>query len=119
MPAMDLEIEAKQKARDLTQLEYDGVPILIPHDDSMLVGSGVIDLIIKPSSTRGSQGIFAKDGHGYLTGGHIALEMRNGQIRARIQSVKKSYWLDSGDFRAMEGEETRLRFAPRRDAGCW
>ena len=110
MPEMALTVAANYvDAPQPGDLVYNGEPILIEHDPVMLEDSGFVELVITPESTKGRQGIFSKDGSGFITGGHIHLDMENGKIRGRIQSTNESFFVDSGDFKAEANVRTTVR----------
>ena len=75
----------------------------------MLKDSGFIDLIVNPTSTRGTQTVFAKDGNNFITGGHINMEMQDGKLVVRLQSIERSFRVYSKDFRVPTDQDTRIR----------
>ena len=110
MPEMAISVTANYvSAPQPGDLVYNGEPILIEHDPIMLEDSGFIELVITPETIDDRQGIFSKDGSGFVTGGHIHLDMDDGKIRGRIQSTNDSFYVDSGDFRAEPGVRTTVR----------
>lgn len=68
---------------------------MIKHRNDFLLDEGAISLWFKDTGSINNAGLFSKDSSGYDTGGHLAVMIDDGRVKARLQSTTHSYTVKS------------------------
>lgn len=68
---------------------------VIPHDPSMALTNGVVEVSFTLTSTNGVSGLLSKDAYGYGEGGHLSIWTDNGIVHVRHQTAASSHRLQA------------------------
>jgi Ca2+-binding RTX toxin-like protein len=63
------------------------------HDASIALANGSYVLDFNATNVSGTTGLFSKDANGYGDGGHLTAYIENGQLRVRLQTEEKSFYV--------------------------
>ncbi|MEM9414199.1 MAG: LamG domain-containing protein [Planctomycetota bacterium] len=80
-----------------TAATFDGAgdAIEVPHVDAYLLADGAVSLWFRADTLGGEQALFSKDASGYGDGGHLTLYLDGTRLKARLQSDRDSYEVQS------------------------
>ena len=94
---------------DGSAVALDGGYVEIPHDDSMLLNQGSVQLWFNTDDTDSRQGLFSKDSSGYDDGGHLTMYVENDVVVVRLQSDDHSFTISS-TIEVDEGDWNQVTF---------
>jgi hypothetical protein len=95
-----------------TAAAFNGIDtcVEIPHEDSMRLDSGTVQLWFRLASTAADAGLFSKDSHGFDTGGHLTARIAGGRVVVRLQSTSSDHVVSSSDVSVNEWHQVAFTF---------
>lgn len=95
-----------------TAATFDGTGdyVQVPHSDAYLLNEGAISFWFNADNAGLTQGLFAKDANGFGEGGHLAIDLAAGRVRARLQSTSATYEVTSGTISSNTWHHVTLSF---------